>query len=280
MSALHWGSGRRFVGSGGLGIGVSVLSGAGTSPGIGGSALACYRLSPSGRLYGCLRCRAVPAGPGHPAEDFEGLCAVLVENPSYCKAAGMHLKDEEFLRGKVPMTKSEVRSVSIAELELTEDAIVYDIGAGTGSVSIEIARAGEQIRVYAIEKNPEGVKLIDQNRKKFRTDGVRIIEGFAPQALEELETPTHAFVGGSSGNLREIVQLLQRKNSDVRIVINAISLETVSEVMGLVDEGVLPDAEILQVSAARSKVLGRYHMMMGQNPVYIISAGGRKPGQV
>lgn len=117
------------------------------------------------------------------AEDFEGLCAVLVENPSYCKAAGMHLKDEEFLRGKVPMTKSEVRSVSIAELELTEDAIVYDIGAGTGSVSIEIARAGEQIRVYAIEKNPEGVKLIDQNRKKFRTDGVRIIEGFAATGI-------------------------------------------------------------------------------------------------
>ena len=138
------------------------------------------------------------------AEDFEGLCAVLVENPSYCKAAGMHLKDEEFLRGKVPMTKSEVRSVSIAELELTEDAIVYDIGAGTGSVSIEIARAGEQIRVYAIEKNPEGVKLIDQNRKKFRTDGVRIIEGLAPHAMEDLEVPTHAFIGGSSGNLREI----------------------------------------------------------------------------
>ena len=63
-------------------------------------------------------------------------------------------------------------------------------------------------------------------------------------------------------------------------MINAISLETVSEVMGLVDEGVLPDAEILQVSAARSKVLGRYHMMMGQNPVYIISAGGSKPVHV
>ena len=124
------------------------------------------------------------------------------------------------------------------------------------------------------------LKLIDQNRKKFRTDGVRIIEGLAPHAMEDLEVPTHAFIGGSSGNLREIVQLLQKKNSDVRIVINAISLETVSEVMGLVEEGILPDAEILQVSAARSKVLGRYHMMMGQNPVYIISAGGRKPGQV
>lgn len=209
-------------------------------------------------------------------EDFEGLCAVLVENPSYCKDAGMHLKDEEFIRGKVPMTKAEVRSVSVAELNLTEDAVVYDIGAGTGSVSVEIARAGEQIRVYAIEKNPEGVGLIDRNRKKFKTDGIQIIEGTAPEALEELEVPTHAFIGGSSGNLREIIELLQRKNPDVRIVINAISLETISEVMQLVEEGLLPDAEILQISAAKSKVLGRYHMMMGQNPVSIISAGGGK----
>ena len=92
--------------------------------------------------------------------------------------------------------------------------------------------------------------------------------------MGELEAPTHAFIGGSSGNLREIVQSLQAKNPSVRIVINAISLETVSEVMELVGEGMLPDAEILQISAARSKILGRYHMMMGQNPVYIISAGG------
>ena len=109
---------------------------------------------------------------------------------------------------------------------------------------------------------------------------MRIKEGLAPQALEELETPTHAFVGGSSETYERLSNYFRRKNPDVRIVINAISLETVSEVMGLVEEGILPDAEILQVSAARSKVLGRYHMMMGQNPVYIISAGGRKFGQV
>ena len=210
------------------------------------------------------------------AEDFDGLCAVMVENPGYCKDTGMHLKDEEFIRGKVPMTKSEVRSVSVAEMELTEDAVVYDIGAGTGSVSVEIARAGEQIRVYAIEKNPEGVKLIDENRRKFKTDGIRIVEGHAPKAMKELEIPTHAFIGGSSGNLKEIVRVLQEKNPSVRIVINAISLETVSEVMKLAEEGILADAEILQISAARSKVLGRYHMMMGQNPVYIVSAGGKK----
>ena len=91
--------------------------------------------------------------------------------------------------------------------------------------------------------------------------------------MEELEAPTHAFIGGSSGNLKDIVRVLQEKNPSVRGVINAISLETVSEVMELVEEGLLPDAEILQVSTARSKVLGRYHMMMGQNPVYIVSAG-------
>ena len=86
-----------------------------------------------------------------------------------------------------------MRCVSLSKLRLQEDSICYDVGAGTGSVSIEIARAGEQIRVYAIEKNPEGVELIDQNRKKFRTDGVRIIEGLAPHAMEDLEVPTHAF---------------------------------------------------------------------------------------
>ena len=222
------------------------------------------------------------------AEDFEGLCAVLIENPSYCKAAGMHLKDEEFIRGKVPMTKSEVRSVSIAELELTEDAIVYDIGAehsphdkagqqrveydigaGTGSVSIEIARAGEQIRVYAIEKNPEGVKLIDQNRKKFRTDGVRIIEGFAPQALEELETPTHAFIGGSSRRMNEILSVLYQKNPKMRIVINAISLETICEIKEVLSDYPIENEELIQLQVSRARVAGSYHFMQAENQVWI-----------
>ena len=99
------------------------------------------------------------------------------------------------------MTKAEIRAVSVAQMELTEDAVVYDIGAGTGSVSVEIALSGEKIKVYAIEKNPEGVELIRQNRKKFRVDGIRIIEGNAPEVLEGLEMPTHVFIGGSSGNL-------------------------------------------------------------------------------
>ena len=215
---------------------------------------------------------------GHPDElsgaDTDGLCAAMILNPHPDKRTGPHIRDEEFIRGKVPMTKSEVRSVSLAQMELTENAVVYDIGAGTGSVSVEAARSGDRIRVYAIEKKPEAAELLEQNRRKFRTDGIRIIKGLAPEALRDLEPPTHVFIGGSSGNLREILHTVLDKNPSVRIVINAISLETVGEVMDVIEEGLLKDAQIIQITAARARVLGRYHMMTGQNPVYIISAGG------
>ena len=179
------------------------------------------------------------------AEDFGDLTTILIENPKPEKRTGIHLADEELIRGSVPMTKEEVRTVSIAKLKLTKDAVIYDVGAGTGSVSIEAALQGENLRVYAIEKNPEA-----------------------------LEMPTHAFIGGSTGQLKEIIQCIKKKNPDVRIVINAISLETVKEAMEAMEEGLLADPEIIQLNVAKSKKLGRYHMMTGLNPIYIISDGG------
>lgn len=215
---------------------------------------------------------------GYPGElsdsEADGLCAAMILNPQPDNRMGPHIPDEEFIRGKVPMTKAEVRAVSLAQMELTENAVVYDVGAGTGSVSVETARSGNRIRVYAIEKKAEAVRLLEQNRKKFRADGIRIIEGTAPEALRELEPPTHVFIGGSSGNLREILHIVLEKNPSVRIVINAISLETMGEVMAAIDGGLLRDAQVTQIMASRSRVLGKYHMMTGQNPVYIISAGG------
>ena len=216
---------------------------------------------------------------GHPGDlsgsDADGLCAAMILNPQPDKRTGPHIPDEDFVRGNVPMTKAEVRAVSLAQLELTEDAVLYDVGAGTGSVSVEAARSGDRIRVYAIEKKAEAVRLLEQNRKKFRTDGIRIVEGEAPEVLCELEPPTHVFIGGSSGNLHGILHLVLEKNPSARIVANAISLETVGEAMTAIEEGMLKDAQVTQIMASRSRLLGRYHMMTGQNPVYIISAGGK-----
>ena len=214
-------------------------------------------------------------------EALGGLSTVLIENPCPDRRVSSHIRDEEMIRGNVPMTKEEVRSVSMAKLELTEDSVLWDVGAGTGSVSVEAALSGKHIRVYAVEKKEEAVDLIRQNRIKFRTDGIRIIPGEAPESLRDLETPTHLFIGGSSGNMKEILRTALEKNPDVRIVINAISLETVGEVMEAVKSGMLRDEEIVQLSVSRSRTLGRYHMMTGQNPVYIISAGGpREKGTI
>ena len=181
------------------------------------------------------------------------------------------IKDEEFIRGKAPMTKEEVRTVSLSKLCLAQDSICYDVGAGTGSLSIEMALRAHQGKVWAIEKKEDAVELIRLNKAKFAADNLEIVEGLAPEALTELPVPTHAFIGGSSGNLKEIVKLLIEKNPQVRIVINCITLETVSEALETAKEFGFEENEIVQLGAARSKAIGRYHMMMGENPIYIIT---------
>ncbi len=206
---------------------------------------------------------------------FDGLCVVLAENPDAGELPVTHgLPDERFLRDKVPMTKSEVRSISLSKLQLRPDSVVYDVGAGTGSVSIEMALQAAEGMVYAIEKNQTAVELIEKNKRVFRTANIQVIEGLAPEAMEDLPVPTHAFIGGSSGNLREIMECLLRKNPECRIVINTIALESIAETLDCVKSLPVTDVDIAGVSVAKSKTLGRYHMMMGQNPVYIIACKG------
>ncbi len=203
------------------------------------------------------------------------LTAVLLENDTPLKTVTHGLEDECFLRDQVPMTKSEIRSISLSKLELEKDSVIYDVGAGTGSVSIEMALQASEGVVYAVEKKAEALDLIEKNKKKFGAANLRLVAGLAPQALEALPVPTHAFIGGSSGNLKEIMELLLKKNPGIRMVINAISLETVAEALDCIKTLPVFRQDVVSVSVSRSRKLAGYHMMMGQNPVYIISCTGK-----
>lgn len=233
------------------------------------------------------------------------LAVLYICNPAGRKRGLGGIPDAAFIRGNVPMTKAEVRSISIAKLGLREDSVVYDIGAGTGSVAVEAALRAVRGTVYAIEAREEAAELIAKNRQKFKTDNLYIVQGHAPEAMEGLLPADCVFIGGSGGRLREILHKITghlketlgdfRENAgsvpeegtegrSVHVVINAISLETLSEAVQCIKE--LKDdkkiaageEEIVQLSAAKSKAAGEHHMMMGQNPVFVISFQVRPKG--
>lgn len=215
---------------------------------------------------------------GHPADFLkfvtDPLAVILVKNKHALACVTHGLLDEDFIREKVPMTKEEVREVAVCKLHLKRDSVVYDIGAGSGSVSVEMARVASRGRVYAIEKKPDAVQLLKKNRQKFCTDNMEIVKGYAPEILESLPVPTHAFIGGSSGNLREICELLLKKNPKIRLVMTTITLETLTEALSVLKDLAVSHQEIVQMSVSRSEEIGRYHMMKGQNPIYIVSCQG------
>ena len=210
----------------------------------------------------------------------EGLYTCLIRNPHWQPERLTHgTADICFLRdAKTPMTKEEVREVSICKLHLTQNAVVYDIGSGTGSVAIEIAGVPGRVQVYAIERKPEAVELLRKNRAHFHMDNIQIIEAQAPEGLEELPVPTHAFIGGSGGRLMDILQVLYRKNSHMRIVINAISMETIAELKEVLDTFPVEEEEILQMQVSRVKKLLSYHLPQAENPVWICSFTFRETG--
>ena len=215
---------------------------------------------------------------GHPSEVMDKidseLCVALVENPDYCNVNPIGISDDELIRGDAPMTKSEIRSLSVSKLKLSDDSVVYDIGAGTGSVSVEMALVASNGKVYAIEKEDAASELIAENRLKFKVPNLEIIKGKAPDAMEPLPMPTHAFIGGSSGNMKDIIACLLSKNPSIRIVINTVTLESISESLECISEFGLEEEDVVSVSVAKGRRVGRYHLMTAQNPVYIVTCRG------
>lgn len=202
---------------------------------------------------------------------FDKLLVVLAENPAPKNQVAISIPEEEFIRGKVPMTKSEVRTVSIGKMHLTPEDVCYDIGAGSGSISVEMAVQSEDIKVYSIEKKPEALEILQQNKRKFAVDNMEIIPGMAPEVLEELPPPSVAFIGGSDGKIGAIIDKLLEKNPACRIVINTVTLNTISEIMDYIKQKPELATDIVQMQVAKDKKLGQYHMMMAQNPIYIIT---------
>ena len=186
------------------------------------------------------------------------------------------IPDELFLRGKVPMTKAEVRCVTLAKARLSDSHLIWDIGAGTGSISIEAALAAEKGKVFAVEKEAEAVSLIRKNSELFGTGNVAVIQGMAPEAINGLPAPDRVFIGGSGGNLREIMeQVFEKLSRGGRVVINAVVLETFMEAVEIMQDYGFTGVDITQVSIAKAADLGRIHMFKSHNPVFIIS--GEKP---
>lgn len=181
------------------------------------------------------------------------------------------IKDEEFIRGKVPMTKEEVRAASVCKLRLSEDSVVYDIGCGTGSVSVEIARLSKKIKVFALDSNPEAVELTKKNAQKFGLENIKVAQGEAPAVLENLPSPTHAFIGGSGGKLKEIISVLKNKNPRLRVVMNAVTLESAAAIEEIIKSYSLKEYEIVQFCITRAEKIGSHHLFKANNPVFIFS---------
>ena len=208
-------------------------------------------------------------------KQFHSLSSALMENPNPGAVVTHGLPDEAFTRAeKVPMTKSEVRSVCLSKLRLTRNAVAWDVGAGTGSVSIEMALQAEAGRVFAIERKDEALDILRENAARFGLSNLEVVPGMAPGACNDLPAPTHVFLGGTSGNLHEILRVILEKNPEARIVATAIALESQAELTECMKRFSFRETEVVCLNVAKARKAGPYHLMTGQNPIYIFTMQG------
>ena len=205
------------------------------------------------------------------------LCLYLAL-PDSCKARPLApgIPDDCFLREKTPLTKRHIRAAAISLLGVQEDSICYDIGSGTGGMTAELAMAAPRGSVYAVECDADAFSLTGKNMERFALSQVEQVFGHAPEALRDLPAPDCVFVGGSTGKIGEIFGTVFAKNPAARVVATAVSLETVSELSSLsaAYESVGYRTQCLQLSAAETKKMGRYHLLFGQNPTLLFLIEG------
>jgi precorrin-6Y C5,15-methyltransferase (decarboxylating) len=200
---------------------------------------------------------------------FAPLSVVLAEAAPCPIRRAPGLPDETFLRGHgVPMTKQEVRAAILSKLAVGPEDVCWDIGAGTGSVSVELALCSRA--VWAVEHKAEALELARRNRVRCGAWKLRLLEGHAPEILAELPRPDAVFVGGSDGNLEAILRRVHEANPDCRVCVAAVTLENLAAASAVVGE-LWEKMQVTQLAVTHSRAAGTLHLMMAQNPVYLIT---------
>lgn len=205
-------------------------------------------------------------------KEYPSLCVAMIKNPNPRNIVRpCFLSDTDFERDKTPMTKEEIRVLILHKMKLHPDDVVWDIGAGTGSVSIECARQTPFGEVHAVERSEKAVALIQKNKEKFGTDHLTIYHGDAAEVAGTLPAPDKVFVGGSGGKLEQIMETIAGFHKDVRVVVSAVTLETIAEVETIFSK-YDPDYDVIQATVGRGRKIGSYHIMDTNNPVMIFTA--------
>lgn len=200
---------------------------------------------------------------------FSPLSVMIIENLKSISRITSGIPDSHFIRGDVPMTKEEVRAIVISKLQLSKKHIVYDIGAGTGSISVECALHAK--KVYSIDFNQNAVELIEQNKNKFGLNNIEIIKGTAPEILESLPKPDKIFIGGSNKNIINIIKTISNKNPNATIIVNSILIETLNQSLDTLAK-LNYNTDVIQVCISKLKQINSNHMLIAQNPIFILTA--------
>ncbi len=219
---------------------------------------------------------------------FDRLAIALFENDDAITPIRSYgIGDEHFERtGGVPITKRDVRALSLCRMAIRENSIIYDIGSGSGSMAVEAGLASPEGKVIAVEINQDAIDTIERNRYQFKVDNIRIVRGKAPECFSEMEMqkpgerknvanegplpiPDCVFIGGSKGNLRKIVDWAVEINPDVVIVINTVTLESVAEVLEIEKRLTDYNFEMVEIQATGLERRGSYHMHHAENPITI-----------
>lgn len=203
-------------------------------------------------------------------KEFGSLSVILVRPAPCCGDMTPGIEDDMFIRGDVPMTKQAIRASIISNMRIKKSDTVWDVGAGTGSVSVEMAMKASGGRVYAVERREEGCRLIRENRRKFGCWNICTVQGDAPGALGDLPVPDKVFIGGSGGSIKEIIDLVLDKNERAVICVTAIVIETLNDTLEAMTARGL-DVSIMQLAASRTRKTGGRHMMAAENPIFIIT---------